>query len=100
MFEWIASLASAHPKTAILLVWSIWFLGALWEFRINRRWHLLGAQLLILFGALAYLFSMLEELGTMRWFFVGASVITGIASAYFLRRQKDQDTNVNGSASR
>jgi len=100
MFESIASLASAHPKTAILLVWSIWLLGALWEFRINRRRHFLGAQLLILFCVLAYLFSMLQELGTIRWLFVCVSVIAGIASAYCLRRRTDRDVSANGPVSR
>jgi len=91
MIESIEALANAYPKVTALCVWSLLVIGAIWEYRINRRRHLLGAVLLFLFGVLAFWISMLDELGTSRWILMILIAGAGVAIAVYLRKQPDRD---------
>ena len=91
MLESIEALANAYPKVTALCVWSLFVAGAVWEYRVNRRRHLLGAALLFLFGVLAFGISMLDELGASRWLLMIVISGVGIAIVVYLRKQPDRD---------
>lgn len=98
MLESFETVANAYPKVTAICIWSLCVLGALWEYRVNKRRHLFGASLLFLFGVLAFWISMLEELGSIRWILVASASLVGIALVVYLRRQPDRESDTKQPA--
>jgi hypothetical protein len=68
---------------AFIVVWLLWFSGAIWEYRGNRKKQTAAGWMLLLACVLAYALSSIESLGAARWALAG---ITLVVSWFFLKQ--------------